>query len=100
MDQGYVPPASQPVATAPIKQVKETYVPPKKSSSEIVFPPDGQPAPWHPDPRLRPEQPLVVSGGSAYVPPSRQAPSAQPAASYVPPAQPVQSPKQTYVPPY
>ena len=75
-------------------------MPPKKSSPEIVFPPDGQPAPWHPDPRDRPEQPLVVSGAPGYVPPSGQTPSAQTAAGYVPPAPPAQPPKQTYVPPY
>ncbi|KAF0312210.1 hypothetical protein FJT64_017016 [Amphibalanus amphitrite] len=44
--------------------MKESYVPPQPASPEVVFPPDGERAPWHPDPRQKPSQPLVVSGSA------------------------------------
>ena len=105
-EQNYVTPAPQPVpAAAPVKQLTETYVP-SQSSSKIEFPPDSQPAPWHPDPRPKPKEEFVVSGGAAqpqteYVPPAQETPSAQPPRqTYVPPTEPpTKPPRQTYVPP-
>ncbi|XP_043207782.1 translation initiation factor IF-2-like [Amphibalanus amphitrite] len=106
VQESYVPPAtqvvSQPAANAPVR-AQESYVPPQPASPEVVFPPDGERAPWHPDPRQKPSQPLVVSGsapqpGAGYVPPAPAAPSA-PLETYVPPTVPTQPPQQSYVPP-